>query len=152
MPSGVHKSLADRLMSRTVKGKSCWLWTGTLNPVTGYGKFKLKNKQTTPHRVMYEQFVGTIPDGYVIDHKCHSDDSSCKGWATCSHRACVNPGHLEAVTRAENNRRSNRAVLTMDAVRFIRSSELISATLARRFGIDPSAISRVRNNKRWRAE
>jgi hypothetical protein len=44
------------------------------------------------HRVAYEQFVGTVPDGLELDHLCEN-------------KACVNPGHLEPVTRSENVRR-----------------------------------------------
>ena len=41
------------------------------------------------HRAAYELFVGPIPSGYEIDHLCRVRD-------------CVNPDHLEAVTRREN--------------------------------------------------
>ena len=44
------------------------------------------------HRAIYEEMVGPIPDGLVLDH-------------LCSVRNCVNPEHLEPVTQAENARR-----------------------------------------------
>lgn len=44
------------------------------------------------HRVAYEALVGRIPDGLTLDHLCEN-------------KRCVNPDHLEPVTRAENLRR-----------------------------------------------
>jgi hypothetical protein len=41
------------------------------------------------HRHSYRLFVGEIPDGLFIDHLCRV-------------RNCVNPAHLEPVTRKEN--------------------------------------------------
>jgi hypothetical protein len=50
------------------------------------------------HRAVYERYVGPIPPGLEIDHLCRV-------------RNCVNPAHLEAVTRGENVRRQ-MAVIT----------------------------------------
>ena len=69
----------------------CWLWTkcGTHN---GYGWIKRNGKHQYAHRTSYELFVGPIPEGLQIDHLCRV-------------RCCVNPRHLEPVTRSENIRR-----------------------------------------------
>lgn len=50
-------------------------------------------RSTTAHRAVYEILVGKIPDGLQIDHLCRN-------------RGCVNPLHLEPVTREENLSRS----------------------------------------------
>ena len=51
-----------------------------------------KKVKIPAHRFAYERCVGPIPDGLDIDHKCRT-------------RSCVQPSHLEPVTRAENVRR-----------------------------------------------
>lgn len=65
------------------------------------------------HRWAYLTHVGQIPEGYAIDHVCHTR-AVAAGTCTsdldrCSHRSCVCPGHLEAVTTGENTRRSDHA-------------------------------------------
>jgi len=66
--------------------ETCWLWTG---PVwKGYGK----SSGTTAHRHVWLALGRTIPAGLELDHLCRKP-------------LCVNPDHLEPVTRAENIRR-----------------------------------------------
>jgi hypothetical protein len=53
------------------------------------------NKRTAlAHRVAYEALVGPIPDGMTIDHLCRN-------------KRCLNPAHMELVTRGENTRRAH---------------------------------------------
>lgn len=84
----------------------CWMWTGAINH-HGYGMFNVPEGLRRAHRVMYELMVGPIPEGEEIDHTCHTDDPTCWGGATCPHRRCCNPEHLEAVTPRENQLRGN---------------------------------------------
>lgn len=103
-----RQPLAERLLSRyTVDEETgCWLWTGNINS-QGYGLIlpNGSNQRLRAHRAMYELLVGPIPEGLTLDHLCHSADASCVGGSSCQHRRCVNPAHLEPVTRGENVRR-----------------------------------------------
>lgn len=96
--------LLDRFMAKVSPepNSGCWLWTGSIQQspfpkypgYNGYGSFARPGKSKLAHRASYELFVGEIPDGLHIDHLCRV-------------RSCVNPKHLEPVTRAENVRRGN---------------------------------------------
>lgn len=97
-----REAAKKRLLSLYVLGDGCWPFQGKISPL-GYGRY---GKHSRPaHVLMYEMFVGPIPEGYEIDHTCHNADKSCPGGTSCPHRACGRPDHLEAVTPAENRRR-----------------------------------------------
>lgn len=66
----------------------CWIWTKSKTR-NGYGLGRFEGKGTTAHRVVYTLIKGTIPDDLDLDHLCRN-------------RLCVNPDHLELVTRREN--------------------------------------------------
>lgn len=86
-------------MAERFKGKwvvdplvGCWVWTAASNG-RGYGRIWVDGRPHPAHRVAYEIHVGPIPAGMEIDHLCRN-------------RGCVNPAHLEPVTRRENLRRA----------------------------------------------
>jgi len=83
---------------------ACWRWTG--GRTQGYGSFRASRRSMAAHIVAYELFRGRVPSGMVLDHTCHNGDAECGGGSACAHRSCVNPSHLEAVTRGENVARS----------------------------------------------
>ena len=98
---------AERLRRYFTEGPpdACWPWTGATDR-HGHGQFHPSaNKTIRAHRAVYELLVGPIPKGMTLDHLCHSNDRTCEGGATCPHRICVNPAHMEPVTLGENKRR-----------------------------------------------
>lgn len=124
-----HVPVAERFWSKVDKrGPSeCWLWTGSRNR-KGYGAMgvALPGRRSTTkmaHVVSYELHVSAVPEGKEIDH-------------TCFTRNCVNPAHLEAVTHAENIRRSaarrthckNGHALTEDNIRVATNGQRLCKT------------------------
>jgi hypothetical protein len=75
-----------------ISDSGCWMWTAQIN-CNGYGVFWLKEVSTTlSHRILFIVLIKTITLELDLDHLCRV-------------RCCVNPDHLEPVTRAENLRR-----------------------------------------------
>lgn len=65
----------------------CWTWGAA--KIQGYGRFMHNYKSVWAHRLSYECLIGPIPSGLQLDHLCRN-------------RACVNPDHLEPISRHEN--------------------------------------------------
>lgn len=86
----------DRFFAKVDVGL-CWEWTGCVTS-NGYGQFR-DGKVVLAHRWAYEHLVGPVPEGLELDHLCRV-------------RHCVNPDHLEPVTRAENIRRGISRIAT----------------------------------------
>lgn len=95
MPRWPERTLRQRFEDTLTPepNSGCWLWLGSGDGQWGYGRFNVTTAKTKQaHRVAYEMYVGPIPAGLTLDHKCR---------VVC----CVNPQHLEPVTSLENVRR-----------------------------------------------
>lgn len=86
----------DFFTAPTDDGSGCILWTGAAKP-NGYGTFRDAFGPIQAHRYAYRRANGreSLIAGMDVDHLCHRP-------------ACVNPAHLELVTRSENMRRTRR--------------------------------------------
>ena len=86
--------LPERFWSKVSVDSGCWLWTASLN-TAGYPQYGIAaDTPALAHRVSYSTLVGPIPEGFTIDHLCR-------------HPPCVNPAHLEPVTRRVNIQRAH---------------------------------------------
>ena len=89
------RPLRERFEEKFTIGEpdECWEWKASLDR-HGYGQINRgredgKSKVVRAHRISYELYVGPIPDGLFLDHKCEN-------------RSCVNPNHLRPATNAQN--------------------------------------------------
>jgi hypothetical protein len=141
---------------------ACWPWTGAKDQ-DGYGIFwdgtyrpNGAGMYVRVTRWTYEQFVGPIPEGKNLCHRCDNPP-------------CVNPAHLWLGTHAENHAdreakgrggqwmtRGESHVnhkLTADQVREIRSryaaGGVSQASLAASFGVSDQLISLIVRRKKW---
>jgi hypothetical protein len=116
----------------------CWNWTKTLFS-NGYAVWFDGHKQTLAHRFLWERLNGKIPKGMTLDHLCRN-------------RKCVNPDHLEIVTRGENVRRGLLAKLNWDKVGEIREKLFRGVSrkeLAMEYNVSYYCIQDIDIGRRW---
>lgn len=94
--------LGDRFWSKVDADGDCWEWTASVNVRHGYGQFHWKGRPHRAHVLAWESLVGPVAEGHELDHRCRN-------------RRCVNPDHLEPVTRRVNTLRSPTAPTAINA-------------------------------------
>jgi DNA-binding XRE family transcriptional regulator len=127
------------------KTDGCWLWTGHKN--YGYGHFRYKKTMIAAHRLSYMIYKGDIPEGLQI---CHTP-------IICHNRACVNPAHLTAKTRSENQ--ADRILdgtngnLSQSQVieirRLLTLGELTKTEIGKMFGVARQTITKISSGTTW---
>ena len=130
----------------------CFLWTHSYNS-DGYGSVRYNGKTMGAHRASYLHYIGPIPKGLCVCHKCDNP-------------SCVNPEHLFLGTHKENvldckskgrlNRtgakgeKQHKAKLTEDLVRWIRTRPMPYRKMASLLGMSNSVILDVLVFRSWK--
>lgn len=126
----------------------CWIWTGAIFPARGYGAFAGNGEQLA-HRFAWSLYVGPIPAGKHVLHRCDVP-------------ACVNPGHLflgdqrsnmadkVAKRRQAKGRDFARAKLTEEQVLEIRRAPQPQTVIAAKYGIHQGTVSGIKTRKIWK--
>jgi hypothetical protein len=129
--------------------KDCWEWRGARTQ--NYGVMQADKNSRLAHRVSYTLFVGPIPKGMSVCHKCDNPP-------------CVNPLHLFAGTHADNMadmREKGRArglvgvehhsaKLNDESAMAIYESAGTQHEIARRFNVSRETVSGIKTKRYWR--
>lgn len=128
-------SLAERFWVKVqpAAADECWIWQAARTH--GYGRFWDGSRLQPAHRIAFEMLRGDIPPGLVLDHLCRTPP-------------CVNPYHLDVVTRGENVRRGE-AGANMRAKTHCPSGHPYDETNTR---LSPSGARYCRTCRRLRTE
>lgn len=157
-----EKPMGDRLLewSTPVTETGCWLWLGASDnrqfPFLPYGQIWFRGRTLRAHRISYEHFVGVIPKGMLVLHKCDVP-------------LCINPDHLFLGTHRDNTmdmirkgrfekvlemfhrgENSHYSKLKNAQVLAIRDDPRIQNVIARDYDICQKMVSNIKRRKAWR--
>lgn len=150
--ANVYWETVDRLLAKLdINIGDCWIWNGAKFS-NHYGLLSINNKNYLTHRIAYALFIGPIPRGLNVLHKCDNPP-------------CCNPAHLFLGTQAENmvdkvkkgrsSKGARNGAAKLDATQVREIKRLLQGSISQReigsrFGIGQTAISLINTGKNWK--
>lgn len=142
-----------KLYTKVNQVTGCWEWERSLDG-GGYGMFISSGGREKSHRFAYRAFIGEIPDGLFVCHKCDNT-------------RCCNPEHLFLGTNQDNmddkvrkhrqhfpiGESNGRSEISLENVRKLRddysSGNYSYRDLATRYSISQTQVSRIIRRESW---
>jgi len=128
-----------------INANGCWECTSHSGARGGYPQIQRDGKYYLLSRFMYKKYIGEIPDGMLIRHKCDNPK-------------CINPEHLEIGTSKDNaqdkikRNRFKQAKLTENQVTEILLKIKVGisrAKIAREYNVGKTTITDIATLKSW---
>jgi hypothetical protein len=154
MMKGIYgMTLKERLEAKSmpIPESGCILWIGAWKPYK-YGELNYKRKICDAHRLAWKAYVGEIPEGMCVLHKCDVPP-------------CINPNHLylgtqkdNAHDREERDRGNHVALkgslngsskLNEDDVLKIRADTRSQRKIALEYGVERTTIRHIKQGRTW---
>lgn len=146
----IGETVEQMFARRTVPGPGgCLLWDQVATKPRQYGNLEHDGRMISAHRFSYQTFVGPIPAGMHICHRCDVP-------------ACANPEHLFLGTAGDNmadkcakgrqpkGEQIHAAKLTEAQVIAIRADTRLPRIIAPEYGVNPQTIREVQKGGDWR--
>lgn len=143
----LYSSDKDRFISKVSfdEYSGCWNWTASVDK-HGYGHIRVDGNLVRTHRFSYEYYIGEIPDGYDVLHKCDN-------------RKCCNPAHLflgkdidNALDRDMKGRGAGGKLSPGDIqeIRQLKSEGVSVTKILSKYPVSRKNIYRILNQQSWR--
>lgn len=150
-------TIIDIIKERTIEVGDCWEWQGALQACGTTPTIRHKKRTMSVRRLIMEV------QGYSLESKV----ATC----TCANHLCVNPEHIEVITRkkltkrvASQIRRSvnvirmakistiarQHAKLNEQLAEEIRQAEGTQREIAKRFNVSQATVSVIKRGLTWR--
>lgn len=117
----------------------CFIWQGAF--VKGYPETWHNGRPAYAHRVAYEAAHGPLGE-LTVHHLCGQPD-------------CVNPAHLQALSREDHNGGEGHGKLCRDDAEAIRARVADGETqkaIATEYGVSRALVSLIVRGQRWPSE